>query len=167
MKLHSERLLFRPYNDKDFEFIVSLLSDPEMVRFIGNGQIRDRNGAKIFLDRIYTTYESGSDRGLMVLVRKYDNIPIGHAGLVPQTIDGVEEMEIGYWIARKHWGQGYATEAAKALLDHGIRRFGKQRFISLIQPRNLASRQVANNIGMKIEKEIVCLGQDVYVYSIT
>ena len=167
MKLHSERLLFRPYNDEDFEFLVSLLSDPEMVRFIGNGQTRDRNGAKKFLERIYTTYEGGPDRGLMVLMRKDDNIPIGHAGLVPQTIDGVEEMEIGYWIAREHWGQGYATEAAKALLDHGIRRFGKQRFISLIQPRNLASRQVANKIGMKIEKEIVLLGQDVYVYSST
>lgn len=165
MKIQSERLLFRPYNDEDFEFLFSLLSDPEMVRFIGNGQIRNRNEANNFLNWIYHTYEISSDLGLRLLIRKEDNIPIGHAGLVPQTVDGIEEIEIGYWIARDYWGQGYATEAAKALLDYGINLFGKRKFIALIQPGNLASRQVAKNIGMKLKKEITLSGQVVFVYS--
>lgn len=83
MPINSERLLFRPYNDNDFDFLMFLLSDPEMVRFIGNGRTRDRNGGKDFLDWIYRTYKVGKDMGLMVLIRKEDNIPIGHAGLVP------------------------------------------------------------------------------------
>ena len=167
MAIQSETLLFRPYHDEDFDFLASLLSDPEMVRFIGNGQTRDRNGAKKFLDWIYSTYEFGSDLGLMVLVKKDDNVPIGHAGLVPQTIDGIEEIEIGYWIARDFWGQGYATEAALALRDHGIHQLGKRRFIALIQPGNAASRRVAKKIGMHLEKEIKLSGQDVCVYSIS
>ncbi|RFU67036.1 GNAT family N-acetyltransferase [Bacillus sp. V59.32b] len=163
MTILSERLYFQPYEEKDFEFLFSLLSDPKMVQYIGNGQTR--NGAKKFLDWIYCTYEAGPDLGLMVLVRKEDNTPIGHAGLVPQVIDREEEIEIGYWIAQDYWGKGYATEAAKALRDHGINQLGKKRLIALIQPGNLASREVAKKIGMNCEKEIVLSGQHVCVYS--
>lgn len=166
MPITSERLLFRPYNDDDFDFLMSLLSDPEMVRFIGNGHTRDKSGGRSFLDWIYGTYKVCNNMGLMVLVRKEDKVPIGHAGLVPQTIDDIEEIEIGYWISREYWGQGYATEAARALRDYGNKQLGKQRFISLIQPGNYASQKVARKIGMNLEKKIVLGGQDVNVYSI-
>ncbi len=79
MGIETERLLLRPYNDNDFEFLVSLLTNPEMVRFIGNGQTRDRAGAKEFFDWILRTYESGPDIGLMMVRRKNDHTPIGHA----------------------------------------------------------------------------------------
>ncbi len=163
--LESERLLFRRYQDEDFEFLASLLSDPEMIRFIGNGQPRDINGAKKFLEWIYSTYEFGADMGLMVLVRKDDNVRIGHAGLVPQKVDGTDEIEIGYWITREFWNQGYASEAALALREHGERQLGVKRLISLIQPGNVASRKVAMKIGMNLEKEIKLSGQEVCVYS--
>ncbi|WP_420855372.1 GNAT family N-acetyltransferase [Virgibacillus indicus] len=165
MSITSERLLFRPYNDNDFEFLMSLLSDPEVVRFIGDGKTRDKNGGKNFLNWIYSTYEFGEAMGLMVLVNKEDNTLIGHAGLVPQTIDGNKEIEIGYWISRKYWGKGYATEAAKALLKYGNKHLDKQRFIALIQPNNLSSQKVARKIGMELDKEIVLGEQDVNVYS--
>ncbi len=167
MIIQSERLLFRPYHDEDFGFLASLLSDPEMVRFIGNGQTRDKNGSKRFLEWIYSTYKFGSEMGLMVLVNKDDNVLIGHAGLVPQTIDGTEEVEIGYWIARDFWGQGYATEAALTLRNHGVHQLCKHRFIALIQLGNVASRRVAKKIGMDLEKEIKLAGQDVCVYSVS
>ncbi|GGP16328.1 hypothetical protein GCM10011346_47780 [Oceanobacillus neutriphilus] len=64
------------------------------------------------MDWIYRTYEVGENIGLKLLVRKEDNALIGHAGIVPQTIDDTLEMEIGYWISRKYWGKGYASEAA-------------------------------------------------------
>jgi RimJ/RimL family protein N-acetyltransferase len=165
LPITSERLLFRPYNDDDFEFLMSLLSDPEVVRFIGNGKTRDKNGGKEFLNWIYSTYEVGEDLGLMVLVNKEEDTLIGHAGLVPQTMDGVEEIEIGYWISRKHWGKGYATESAKALLEYGNKQLDKQRFIALIQPDNLSSQKVARKMGMELDKKVVLDGQDVNVYS--
>ena len=165
LPITSERLLFRPYNNDDFEFLMSLLSDPEVVRFIGKGKTRDENSGKDFLNWIYSTYEFGEDMGLMVLVNKEDNTLIGHAGIVPQMIDGNEELEIGYWICRKHWGKGYATESAKVLLEYGNKQLNKQRFIALIQPDNLASKKVANKIGMELDKKVVLDGQDVNVYA--
>lgn len=98
---------------------MSLLFDRDVVRYIGNGSIRDKEGGQDFLNWIYRTYEFCQNYGLMVLVNKEDNSLIGHAGFVPQTIDGKEEIEIGYWIAKRYWGKGYASEAAQTLLDYG------------------------------------------------
>jgi RimJ/RimL family protein N-acetyltransferase len=165
MMMSSERLAFRAYTDEDFEFLMALLSDPQMVKFIGSGKTRDRQGGKDFLSWIYRTYEHGEDLGLQVLIRKQDNLPVGHAGLVPQKIDGQDELEIGYWIAREYWGCGYATEAAAALLDHGRNTLGRKRFISLIQPENTTSEKVAKKIGMQFEKRIILGEKDVNVFS--
>ncbi|TWT13220.1 GNAT family N-acetyltransferase [Planomicrobium sp. CPCC 101079] len=165
MTIQTARLLMRPYQDEDFDFLCSLFSDPEVVRFIGNGQTRNRDGAMEFLYWIYRSYKTNPKLGLRVLVRKEDGKLVGHAGLVPQTINGSEELEIGYWVAREYWGQGYATEAAAALKEYGSRQLGKKRFVSLIQPENAASRKVAERIGMELEKEITLAGRKVCVYS--
>ncbi|WKA54653.1 GNAT family N-acetyltransferase [Planococcus shixiaomingii] len=165
MSIQTARLEMRPYQDEDFEFLCSLFSDPEVVRFIGDGKTRDRDGAMQFLYWIYRSYKTDPKLGLRVLVRKKDLKLVGHAGLVPQTINGAEELEIGYWIAREHWGQGYATEAAKALKEYGSHKLGKERFVSLIQPENVASRKVAERIGLALEEEIVLGGREVCVYS--
>lgn len=162
----SERLLFRPYDNHDLMFLHSLLSDPEEVRFIGNGRTRDEEGAQRFLDWIYAAYKVDPRLELMVLTRKKDHVKIGHAGLVPQTVDGTREIEIGYWVARSYWNNGYATEAARALFHYGQTNCGIKRFIALIQSGNTISQKVAEKIGMKCEKKITLTGKKVKVYSI-
>ncbi|WP_079710304.1 GNAT family N-acetyltransferase [Paraliobacillus ryukyuensis] len=166
MELNAPRIQFRPYTDDDFDYLFSMLSDPKMMRYIGDGQTKHRAGTMQFLKWIYHTYHTGTDLGLMLLEEKESHQPIGHAGLVPQTIDGVNEIEIGYWISRAHWGMGYATEAASALLDYGRTRMENERFIALIQPGNVASRKVAGKLGMTLDKEIVLKNQLVHVYVI-
>jgi RimJ/RimL family protein N-acetyltransferase len=166
MNLQSERLTFRHYTDTDLDFLHSLLSDPEIVRYIGEGNTRDREGARGFLQWIYHTYSSGRDLGLMVLETKSTQTRIGHAGLVPQKIEGKTEIEIGYWISRDYWGSGYATEAAVTLLDYGRSQLDITRFIALIQPANTPSKRVADKLGMTIDSEILLKGQKVQVYSI-
>ncbi|SFA94730.1 Protein N-acetyltransferase, RimJ/RimL family [Lentibacillus halodurans] len=161
----TERLLFRSYQDDDFSFLMSLLADREVVRFIGDGQTKNRSEAEKFLHWIYNTYEYGSNMGLRLLIDKKDRIPIGHAGLVPQTIDGKEEIEIGYWIARKYWGQGYAAEAALGLRNYGIQQLDIQRLIALIQSGNTVSELVAKKIGMHFDRRITLSGKAVNVYA--
>lgn len=165
MRIESERLCFRFYNKDDLPFLYSLVSDPEMVRYIGNGQPKDNKDAKVFLNWILDTYDSNPNLGLHLLIDKKSNKPIGHAGIVPQTIDGMAELEIGYWIARDYWEKGYGTEAALALKDFGIRRLKRERFIALIQPENIASKKVASKLNMVLEKRIILGGQDVQVYA--
>lgn len=166
MNITSDRLLFRHYTDEDFGFLCSLTADPKMMRFIGDGQTRDRDGALRFLYWVYRGYETDPALGLRLLVRKKDGKRIGHAGIVPQLVDGEKEFEIGYWISPAFWGQGYATEAAKSLAEYGFGKLEKQRLVSLIQPGNTASRKVAEKAGMKLEKESWVSGQLACVYAI-
>ncbi|KHE66894.1 GNAT family N-acetyltransferase [Halobacillus sp. BBL2006] len=166
MPLISERLYFRPYKDDDFEFLMSMLSDREMVSFIGDGEPKDRDGGKDFLNWIYHTYKVDDDLGLKVLVRKEDNTPVGHAGLVPQNIGEKQEIEIGYWICRNYRNNGYATESARALRNYGNEKLNIQRLIALIQPGHLASEKVAERIGMEFEKKIKIEKQEVNLFSV-
>lgn len=151
--LHTDRLTFRLYRDEDFPFLQSLLQDPEVVRFIGDGSVKDDKASNAFLQRIYDTYKKGNGFGLQVLINK-QNERIGHAGLVPQTVEGKSEVEIGYWIAKKHWGKGYATEAAQALFAFARQNIEADRVISLIQRENIASRKVAKKLMMNVEKKL-------------
>lgn len=166
MTIQSDRLLYRSYRDDDFPFLCSMLADADTMKFIGNGKTRDRDRALEFLYWIYKSYEKEPDFGLRLLVRKEDGQRVGHAGLVPQTVENKEELEIGYWVAREFWGRGYATEAAAAFRNYGFQTLGKSRLISLIQQRNLGSRKVAERIGMCLEKEISLSGKDVCVYAL-
>ena len=78
-----------------------------------------------------------------------------------------QEIEIGYLFLRPLRGQGLTTEAAQACRDHGFLRLGFTRLISLIDPANVASRRVAEKIGMTLEKEIPKWGKRLCVYAIT
>ncbi|QQE78868.1 GNAT family N-acetyltransferase [Alicyclobacillus sp. SO9] len=164
-ELESRRLVFRRYCDEDLPFLEALLANPEVMRYIGNGQVRDKAEARTFLSRIYDMYATGEMMGLRILERKTDRSAIGHAGIVLQVVDDAIELEIGYWIAREYWMQGYATEAAARLKEYGTQELENSRFVSLIQPGNTGSRKVALHIGMKLEKEIKRNGQDVLVYA--
>ena len=77
---------------------------------------------------------------------------IGRCGLLPWTIDGQNEVEVAYTIARNYWGQGLATEAAQAILNYGFEKLGFSRLICLIDEKNIASQRVATKIGMAFEK---------------
>ena len=167
MRLETERLEFRRYNDFDFEFLFSLMYDPEMVKYIGLGDTRTREETRNFLDWIYSAYKLDSDLGLMLLVNKRDGNLIGHSGLIPQTVEGKTELEIGCWISRRYWGNGYATEAGNALRAHGSKVLGSERFIALVHPENIASKKVATKLGMNMEKEILVGGQNAHMYSVS
>jgi len=91
---------------------------------------------------------------------------VGQSGLVVQEVEGKREIELGYLLLRSCWGCGYATEAALACRDFGFRELGRERMISLIDPRNEPSRRVAERVGMKLEREIEKWGKTVCVYSL-
>ena len=89
------------------------------------------------------------------MVLKSSGEVVGDCGLTRQTVDGVDEIEIGYHVRRDLWGRGLAPEAAAACRDHGFERLGAERLISLIRPENLPSRRVAEKVGLSLWKEVV------------
>jgi RimJ/RimL family protein N-acetyltransferase len=99
-------------------------------------------------------------------LRKTDRAFLGYIGLIPQKVDGVDEIEIGYSLAQRHWGQGFATEGAIACRDFAFGDLNRDRLISIIDPRNEPSIRVAQRVGMSFEKRTVKWDLDVAIYSV-
>src|SRR3954470_8765901 len=89
------------------------------------------------------------------VILRADKQLIGYCGFFAQTVDGIEELEIGYRIDPAFWNRGLATEAAQAVRDYAFNDLCLSRVISLIHPENIASWRVAEKNGMTVEKETV------------
>lgn len=99
-------------------------------------------------------------------IHKAENKFIGRCGLIPQLVDGQEEVEVGYLLAKEYWGKGLATEAAIAIRNYGFSKLNFNRLISLIDPGNIASQKVALKNGMTYEKDTTIWGKIARVYAI-
>jgi RimJ/RimL family protein N-acetyltransferase len=82
-------------------------------------------------------------------------------------VDHGAEQEVGYILAREHWGKGYATEAATAVRDHALGTLGLRRLVSLVADGNDASARVAVKLGMSLEREVSFHGRRTHLFSMT
>lgn len=145
--IETERLLLREFVAEDLEHLAPIFADAEMMRFYGAPFTRERTAAWIaWAQGLYA--ERG--HGLWAMVRRDDGLFLGDCGLVPQQIEGVELLEIGYHVRRDQWGRGYATEAATACRDHAFVRLGAASVCSIVDPLNLASRRVAERVHQEL-----------------
>ena len=90
--------------------------------------------------------------GLWATILKEDESYIGRCGLINQTIEGRDDVEMGYLIKRELWNRGLTTEAAMAIRDHAFNELNISRLISIIHPLNIASQRVAEKVGMRLER---------------
>jgi hypothetical protein len=104
--------------------------------------------------------------GMWATIHKETGKFIGRCGLTPMDIEGHEEIEVGYMLAKEYWGQGLATEAAQAILRYGFEQAGLSRLICVINPGNQASSRVALKIGMTLEIDGDVNGEPTLLYSI-
>jgi ribosomal-protein-alanine N-acetyltransferase len=107
---------------------------------------------------------------MFVAVRKEDERVLGRVGFLrwnPETWEvGGSETEIGWGLAREHWGKGYAPEAAVALRDWAFEERGLTRLISLIQRGNAASVRVAEKLGETLERDVEVRGLPTWLYAL-
>ncbi|EMA6341741.1 GNAT family N-acetyltransferase [Bacillus cytotoxicus] len=162
---HTDRLQFRKYTMADLDFYASLWGNEKVMRYIGNGTLKTYMQCKKSLENwVLPGYQNGL--GLFLMIEKEIAVPIGHAGLVRQQVDGKEEIEIGYWLLPAYWRKGYAKEAATAFRDYGFQALRLKKLISLINPDHPASIFVARKTGLSYEKTASFHGKDVLVYAI-
>lgn len=149
--LETNRLLLRHYEPADLDALFALYQDPEVVRYIPDAP-QTLAETKEQLDWFLHGHPRRPELGLWATIYKPTNQFIGRCGLLPWTIEGRDEVEVAYTIARSHWGQGLATEAAQAILTYGFEQLGFTRLVCLIDEENTASIRVAEKIGMAFEK---------------
>ncbi|HLK60654.1 MAG TPA: GNAT family N-acetyltransferase [Chthonomonadaceae bacterium] len=162
--LETERLILRPMVLEDVDDLAALYADPEVMRFFEG--TRSWELARQELEEIIGQY-ARTEVDFLATIYKQNGQFIGRCGLLWQVFDGVQEVEVAYMIARPYWGQGLATEAARALKEHGFRDFGFRRLISIIDPNNRASIRVAEKNGMHYERRVDFEGYDCSLYTVS
>lgn len=141
----TERLVLQPFSYDDVSELAAILGDPEVMKFSVRG-VCDRAATLRFIDWCRSCYERHG-LGPWALFDKIEGELCGFCGLGPESVGEVEEINLGYRLARHYWGQGLATEAAKAALDYGFRRQPVETVIAIIEPENVASLRVAEKAG--------------------
>lgn len=150
------RLLLRLLALDDGAALVRVFSDAEVMRF-GDGP-QSPEWTQAWLRRALVNYERRG-YGPWAVVEKDSGGLIGYCGLFDYPdINGRPEIEIGYRLARAHWGHGYATEAVRAARDYAFGALGLTRLIALIDPANVASTRVAEKVGLRHESDVMLPG---------
>ena len=161
----TSRLILRKFNENDVDQLLSFRSDPEVMRFSISGPETRVDIQTKYLPSSFRRY-SRDGLGQWAVVRKSDGICVGECGICVQEVNGKREFEISYRIRRDCWGNGLATEAARACCEYGFNSAGLHRLISIIESGNAASVRVAEKMGMTLEKRALFHGIPVLIYSV-
>jgi len=160
--LETQRLILREMKPSDVEGLHVLFSDPLTMRF---WPVFERSKTEQWVEDSLRHY-ARHGYGLWALLLKGSEEVIGDCGLVVKEFEPVVgETELGYHVRRDLWGQGLATEAARACRDYAFDQLGLDRLISLIHPDNIASRRVAEKNGMTLIELIQFRGKTRCLYA--
>lgn len=152
MKIETDRLIIRSMREADLGPLAALWTDPEVTHYMGG----PRNYEEILKDlREGAQLDPQPAFDLWPVIEKETCQMIGHCGILEKDIEGRNEYEIVYVLAKSAWGKGFATEAARSLKDYAFNQLGLKRVTALIDPDNLKSEMVATKIGLRYEKDTV------------
>ncbi len=160
--LETERLLFRTHEVRDEADFVGMHTDAEVRRYVGGqawslekAQHRFRNE---YLGKPTETY------GLWATILKEEGRYIGCCGLRRDR----KVAHLGYYIAQPYWRRGFATEAAKALIDVAFTRLRLMRLLADVDEGNAASRHILQKLGFEYvsREEIPTSGRTILLYEL-
>jgi ribosomal-protein-alanine N-acetyltransferase len=165
--LETPRLRLRPFDAGDHAAHAALYADPEVTRFLPGGPFagevaRTRSARSL---AHFAAHWAEHGWGVWALVDKASGAVVGQCGL-NRLPDG-SDVELLYALARARWGQGLATEAGRAALEHGFQSVGLPRIVAVTRPQHSASRRVMERLGMAYEGERELFGMQVVCYAVT
>ncbi|MBA3972278.1 MAG: GNAT family N-acetyltransferase, partial [Bacteroidetes bacterium] len=154
-------LYLRELTADDAQLLIDLNADPEVIRYTGDGPVKDlQEGQRIINDIILPQYKNKIGRWAVHL--KANDEFIGWCGL--KFIAKEDHIDLGYRFFKKHWGKGYASESAKAVLDYGVNTLKLKNIIATAAKENIASINVIKKMGMVYLKDDMCAHDAAEVY---
>ncbi|MCT9093117.1 GNAT family N-acetyltransferase [Streptomyces sp. ASQP_92] len=154
-EIRTPRLLLRRWTDDDLVPMADINADPEVMRWIGDGSVRDLEQTAEDIENWEEEWDE-EGFGLFAVELLASGELIGFAGLsVPEFQPaGVPGVQITWRLARQFWGQGYASEAAHATLEFALQDRGLDGVISITHLSNTASENVSRKLGMDLVSEM-------------
>lgn len=162
--LQTKRLLLREIVVADAPQMFTLNADPQVLKYTGDAAFASIEEAALFIENYRDYRKNGFGR--WAVLRKTDREILGWCGL-KQHANGV--VDLGFRLMKKHWQQGYATEAAKACLAFGFKTLKQKEIVGKAEPENIASIKVLKKCGMTFshtEFDDLCPDREIVVYKI-
>ena len=150
--LQTKRLKLRRFEASDANFILRLLNEPSFHRNIGDRKVRTTEDAVNYINaRLLPSYSSNG-YGLY-MVEQSDGTPIGMCGLVKR--DPNEDPDVGFAFIPETWQQGYAFEAATAVVEYAREVLKIKRILGITVPDNIASVKTLQKLGLQFLRKDV------------
>lgn len=145
----TERLLLRRLAPGDAPFVLRLLNEPSVLRFIGDREVRTLEDAEAYIGAGPQAGGGEPGMGLRLVTSRSTGTPLGLCGLMRKPwLDG---PDLAYAFVPEAEGRGYATEAARAVLDSGLHEAGLERVQAVVIPENVGSIRVLEKLGFRRE----------------
>lgn len=145
--LETARLILRRFTPEDAEFMLGLLNEPSFIANIGDRGVRTIEQARQFLIQSHLASYERHGYGHYLIELKDGRIPIGTCGLIYR--EAIGEVDVGYALLPAWWSQGYAFEAASAVMAYGRGPLGLKRIVAVVSPGNTASIRVLEKLGLR------------------
>lgn len=147
--LETDRLVLRRLTPADAPFILGLLNEPSFLRFIGDKRVRTLDEAREYIEQGPMASYEQHGFGLYLTSLK-GGAPIGICGLLKRDV--LDDVDIGFALMPSFWSQGYAGEAAAAVLDYGRTVLGLERVVAVANPDNAASIRLLEKLGLRFSR---------------
>ena len=163
-RLETERLVLRGWREDDLDAFAAMMADAEVARFLTSDQ-RPRARAEAWRDlALLVGHWALRGYGLFAVEEKATGALVGRVGAwQPECWVG---FELGWGLAREHWGKGYALEAARKAGDWAFEAFQLGELVSLINVDNSRSQALARRLGMRVRAETLHAGMAHEVWAV-
>jgi|WetSurMetagenome_2_1015567.scaffolds.fasta_scaffold79458_2 RimJ/RimL family protein N-acetyltransferase/GNAT superfamily N-acetyltransferase len=162
--LTTSRLTLRPFTEADVEPLHGILNEDGILRYFPRPDPPDRARVERLITGQLRHWEEHGLGWWAVELRATGEL-LGWNGL--QYLPDTEEVEVGYLLSRRHWGQGLATEGAQASLRFGLETLRLGSIVGIVHPENIASQQVLTKAGLTFINEADYFGMHVCRYVTT
>ena len=161
--LETRRLRLRMFREDDLDRYAAICADPEVMRHLGDGRALTRAEAWRQMAMILGHWQLRG-YGFWAVEARESGALMGRIGFF--NPEGWPGFELGWVLAREHWGKGYATEGARRALEHAFTEMGREHVISLIHADNRASIRVAERLGETLEGRTELFGRQALIYGV-
>jgi RimJ/RimL family protein N-acetyltransferase len=155
--LETARLALREFDARDAEFVLRLVNEPSFLRYIGDRGVRTPDDARKYIADGPVAGYARDGHGLMRVERKSDGASLGMCGLLKR--DALPEPDIGFSFFPEYWSQGYALEAASAVMRHARDTLAIGRILAITTRDNASSMRLLDKLGFRFER-MIALGTE-------
>jgi len=159
--LKTPRLYLREFTMADAQLLIDLNSDPEVTRFTGDGPVDAAEAERVLKEVILPQYANKIGRWAVHLNSSGEFI--GWCGL--KYIESLDEIDLGYRFFKEHWGKGYATESAKAVMDYGLNALRLKQIVGRAAVDNHNSIAVLQKVGLHFKEKGFEHGEEIVKYT--